>query len=407
MTVTQAAPKRPVTGTAGAQPTLASPGPPGARHRVWMTVTVCAVVILLGAIVITVFSPAGRPNTYLDPAGAGPYGARAVTDLLGNRGQQVIAVYGPQDALAAANQPDTTLIITSPALLTSAQLGKLAAASADLVLIEPTQDSLYALAADLSISDGQASIEIADPGCGLRAATLAGSALTGGMTFTDAAPASGITGCYLISGLPSLVTYRTAGRTVTVIGTGMPFANGTLASNGNAALALNLLAARHRVVWLTPEAGTPAPAVPSSGASSGVQLIPRAAWLVFWQLAIAVLLAAGWRIRRLGPLVPERLPVVVRAAETVEGHARLYQSRRARGRAAAQLRAAMVGRILLPLGLPRGSAPEAITQAVAGRSRKPAELISWLLFGPPPGSDSELVALVRQLDELESEVRAQ
>ncbi len=66
--------------------------------------------------------------------------------------------------------------------------------------------------------------------------------------------------------------------------------------------------------------------------------MPLAAWLVAIQLGVALLLAALWRARRLGPLVTERLPVVVRASETVEGHARLYRSRRARDRVAATLR---------------------------------------------------------------------
>ena len=41
-------------------------------------------------------------------------------------------------------------------------------------------------------------------------------------------------------------------------------------------------------------------------------------------LLTAGLAAAIWRGRRFGPLVPERLPVTVRAAETTEGRARLY-----------------------------------------------------------------------------------
>ncbi|GDY74619.1 hypothetical protein SAV31267_041040 [Streptomyces avermitilis] len=56
------------------------------------------------------------------------------------------------------------------------------------------------------------------------------------------------------------------------------------------------------------------------------------------QLFIAAALAALWRARRLGPLVPERLPVAIRASETVEGRARLYRKANARDRAAAALR---------------------------------------------------------------------
>src|SRR5690606_41722785 len=55
-------------------------------------------------------------------------------------------------------------------------------------------------------------------------------------------------------------------------------------------------------------------------------------------LIVVVVLLAWWQGRRLGPLVTEPLPVVVRASETVEGRGRLYRSRRARDRAAEALR---------------------------------------------------------------------
>jgi len=52
---------------------------------------------------------------------------------------------------------------------------------------------------------------------------------------------------------------------------------------------------------------------------SQMHLIPaNVTWMVL-QLCLVVLLLAVWKGRRLGPLVAERLPVVVRASETVEG----------------------------------------------------------------------------------------
>ena len=77
---------------------------------------------------------------------------------------------------------------------------------------------------------------------------------------------------------------------------------------------------------------------------------PAVTWIVF-QLCLAIALLALWQGRRLGPLVAERLPVVVRASETVEGRGRLYRSRRARDRAADALRTATLQRMLPRLGL--------------------------------------------------------
>ncbi len=86
------------------------------------------------------------------------------------------------------------------------------------------------------------------------------------------------------------------------------------------------------------------------------------------EIAVALALAALWRMRRFGPLVFEPLPVVVRASETVEGHGRLYRSRRARDRAAAALRAAALARITARLGLPQTAPPEAVCRELARRT---------------------------------------
>lgn len=71
-----------------------------------------------------------------------------------------------------------------------------------------------------------------------------------------------------------------------------------------------------------------------SSPSSLSDLIPENVHWTIWQLWLVVLLVALWKGRRIGPLVAEELPVVIRASETVEGRGRLYRSRRARDRAA-------------------------------------------------------------------------
>ena len=86
--------------------------------------------------------------------------------------------------------------------------------------------------------------------------------------------------------------YSSAGRVITVLGTGNPLTNGSLARQGNAALALNLLGTRSRVVWLVPGLGL---AGAAGGQKSLTQLIPLPAYLVVIQLCIAVVLAALWR----------------------------------------------------------------------------------------------------------------
>jgi hypothetical protein len=123
-----------------------------------------------------------------------------------------------------------------------------------------------------------------------------------------------------------------------------------------------------------------------------------------WQLCVAVIIVALWRTRRVGPLVAEDLPVVVRASETVEGRGRLYRSRRARDRASEALRTAVLHRVLPRLGLGPNAEPTAVVQAVAQRIGADPNTLGPLLFGPPPETDADLVNLANQLDDIERQV---
>jgi hypothetical protein len=381
------------------------------------------VLILLGGTVIALLQPGVVVTGYLDPAGAGTTGAHAITDILSDRGDTVIRAITPAAAEAAARRAGprgVTLVVTSPSLLTAAQLDGLARVPADRVVIGPDRAALSALAPRVELL-GTAPVQALPPGCDLTAARLAGNADMGGLQLAvepatrpkprrsrrSAAGQAAL--CYPTVGSASLVRYTAAGRAITVLGSGNALTNGSLAHLGNAALALNLLGAGTRIVWLVPgpglPGGLPGGGAPANGQQSLLRLIPLPAYLVTIQLGIAVLLAAVWRARRLGPLVPEPLPVVVRASETVEGHAGLYRSRRARGRAAAALRAAMLARTLPALGLAPHTRPAEVAAAFSARSGSGQAPIEAMLFGPVPGDDAALVALARDLDALEREVR--
>jgi hypothetical protein len=145
--------------------------------------------------------------------------------------------------------------------------------------------------------------------------------------------------------------------------------------------------------------------VPAAAHKSFYELVPTWVYAALAQLAIAVLLLALWRMRRLGPVVPEPLPVVVRASETVEGRARLYQRARARDKAADALRRATLGRLVPLLGLPRRADPTAVVDALTRRTGRPQRDIGALLYGAAPTDDAGLVRLVAALDALEREVR--
>ena len=122
------------------------------------------------------------------------------------------------------------------------------------------------------------------------------------------------------------------------------------------------------------------------------------------QLLLAGLLLALWRGRRLGPPVVEPLPVVVRAAEAVEGRSRLYRRAQARDRAAEALRSGALARMVPRLGIDSSGggepSPEAVVAAVASRSGRSDAAVHAVLFGPPPTDDAGLVALADSLDSI-------
>ena len=386
---------------------------PGSRDRNqhpgrWRSPVIIAGIVLLGGLLIAWLQPPAQPSGYLDPASTGPTGGHALAAILAQRGEQLTTTRTPPDASQGQPQrqaEQTTILITSPWLLTQAQLNHLSQTTANLVLTDPDPVSLAALAPDVKIA-ATASIATLPPGCTLPAATLAGDAELGGTALDGTALTSSaldVQLCYVTGGYPSLVSYTTGGRRITVLGTGAPLTNQNLANAGNAALAINLLT-QQRVIWLAP-AVSPA-AAPAGGQVSVTSLLPKPVYMVTVQLVIVVLLLALWRARRLGPVVPERLPAVVRAAETTEGHGRLYQARRARDQAAQVLREAAARRMTPQLGLPSDATPATTAAALAQKTGDPADNITQTLSGPPPANDAALVQLADRLDELERKAGA-
>ena len=118
-------------------------------------------------------------------------------------------------------------------------------------------------------------------------------------------------------------------------------------------------------------------------------------------LAVVVVVLALWRARRLGRVVEEPLPVVVRAAEAVEGRSRLYRASGARGSAAEALRAATRERVARRTGLPAGADRTAVVGTASERAGADPAVVDALLYGGAPGDDDALVRLADDLRSLE------
>jgi hypothetical protein len=371
------------------------------RSSRFVLLTVLALMVL--AVILAGLRPTVQPQ-YLDPQSPGQGGGQALVRLLGQRGVDVqVSRDGADAAERMRSAPGATLLVVRSERLTPHQLEALRLAPGDLVLIEPGRRALERLAPGVRQAT-QSFTDAAEPRCELAAAAMAGR-VGFQRAQTYEAPDSAVK-CYPDEGLPRMVRLPVGGRTVTVLGSGRPLTNENLAKDGNAALGVNIAGARPALVWLIPDL----PAAGGGGDKSFTELVPLGVKLGFLQLVIAVALVALWRSRRLGPVVIEPLPVVVRSAETVEGRARLYRSRQARDRAADALRAGARERILPLLGLPGGRAQDPasageVVAALAGRTRYEQALIGSALYGPAPADDAELVRLTDILDDLERQVR--
>jgi hypothetical protein len=369
----------------------------------WLPALVAIAVVAAGAL-IALLQP-GPATGDLDPNSTTPTGSHALADLLTARGQQVVRVTTPPSAYAA---PGSLELITDAGSLTAAQLALAGRFSGDILLVasgdiddstlhpgDDVPDALRSIAPAVKFA-GYEPETVARPACSAQAAVLAGDAYFAGALLHSSA--RGAQSCYPGDGGYALVSYPDGSRTITVLGSSAPLTNSYLASQGDAALVLNLLRSARQVIWVVPSPLAQTAAA-SSAQRSFFALVPWPVYLIAIQLGVAVLLAAAWRARRLGPLVAERLPVVVRAAETVEGHGRLYQARRARDRAAGELRAAASARIGRLAG---GTLTD---EAIAARTGLPSADVAALLHGPPPATDQAMVTLATELDTLERKLR--
>jgi hypothetical protein len=366
------------------------------------------VLLLVGAVALAALRSGGQHGR-LDPRSADPYGSRAVAAILADHGVSTRVVTTLDQARAAAG-PDTTLLVAVPDLLTDSQQSRLhtatAASGGRTVLVSPDTPSIGGLAPGVTADPAPSFDTTLSPGCSLPAARRAGTADTGGgIRYSTAARRTDT--CYPSDGLPTLLRIPQTARGGDTVVLGAPdiLYNNRLDKRGNASLALQLLGSRPHLVWYLPSLSDSS--APDTGDRTFFDLLPSG-WL--WgtlQLFIAAALAALWRARRLGPLVPEKLPVAIRASETAEGRARLYRKANARDRAAAALRSTTRTRLapLVGIPVPQAHTPEALLPALSARLGSDGQSLHDLLFGPPPGDDAALVSLADRLDALEREVR--
>ncbi|WP_432888868.1 DUF4350 domain-containing protein [Kribbella sp. CA-245084] len=369
----------------------------GESWRVLRTPLLVTGLIVLAAIVILIATSA-RTSGPFSPDSTDSDGARALAALLENHGVDVHSTETLDDAVQPGE--GKALIIGPAGSLGRPDLERIAQARwSHLVLIRPGSRALEILAPGVQQTGDVLSSRSREAQCDLPAAVRAGTVTVSGPTYS--APPAAVA-CYGDGINNTVVRLEVDDRIVDVVGTPTSFTNAQLADDGNAALALNLIGTHQDLTWYLPQFES---TDTGTGDSGSAPLIPPDVRYIGWALAFAVLVVAIWRGRRLGPVVAERLPVIVHAAETTEGRARLYRRSRARDRAAAALRESALGQLHEAHGIPRLADPSAVVATVAARTGRDPVMLYELLYGLPPLSDAALMSLSHELDVLTQEVR--
>ncbi|GAA4029677.1 DUF4350 domain-containing protein [Arthrobacter methylotrophus] len=368
-------------------------------HLAWIIIG--AIIAVLG-IVTVAQSPANTDKAPLSARNPGPDGAMAAAEILRRHGVIVTESdsFVTTTSLLARKPQATVLLYDRNGYLDSAQLHKLLDSAARVVVVAPGFQTLTGLGGEIRhagvVPNGTSTL---DAGCG-QADPLAAGPVSGrdGFLYTGAGAV-----CYRPDGSDGGMYATSVDGRLVVLGSTALLSNDLLQEQGNAALALRTLGPTADLLWYLPGLGD----VPRNDKPATLdELAPP--WLGFlgmW-LAVVAVLAILWRGRRLGPLVFEPLPVAVKAAETAEGRARLYQDSRAVGRAADNLRAGTLTRLARHFRLGPEAGAEAVLDAVGRKINRPAPELRMLLLDHRPHTESELVRWAQSIEKLEQEATA-
>ncbi|MGF3055807.1 DUF4350 domain-containing protein [Microbacterium sp. YY-01] len=356
---------------------------------------VLVVLVLAVAVVGTMFAvDAPRAHNGFDPDSYGPNGTRALVTLLKDEGIDVTVVRDHRK-IASAVDDSSTLVFNDPFALSDDAVTAMADTASEVVILSGSSRLLRLFTLGELATAPQKTTFNACERPELRSVTQL--QFTHGFT-----PADGVTGCYVDDEAAGLLTADNGTQRISMLDAARLFTNDYLSDDHNAALALALLGQHPHVVWYVPSLSD-TDLAENEPVTLGT-LTPR--WVTPGIIMLLTALAAAgfWRGRRFGPLVPEKLPVVVRASETMHGRARLTARSRDAEHAAAALRRGAHARLSRRLSLPGSASPHVIADAAADRAHTPRELARRLLADDLPTTNAELVDFARALADLEQAV---
>ncbi|MFV0252343.1 MAG: DUF4350 domain-containing protein [Beutenbergiaceae bacterium] len=361
-------------------------------RRGWLGLAAAGLALIVVALLLVALRPAVSSTT-LAPDNPEDDGGRAAAQVLGQQGVEVVYVRTTAAALAAA-EPNSTLFIVNPASLNQEQGEALAQVPADIVLTELEANTTNYLTDRIEANTyeprGPVDVDCADEDALAAQRIEAGGALIVG---------DDVTSCFSTPDGALYVSWTEGEQKWRVLSDGYMFSNAGLDERGNAALVFRALGAHDKLIWYLPSLDDP-----FGTDAERVEPLPVPA-VAIWFIILLGILTTAWRARRLGPVVTEPLPVVVKATETTRGRGRLYRRARAHAHAGAALRAGFLARVSGRLGLPGHAEPAQVVDTMVRISGRDPTAINDVLYGAPPHDDATLIALTKALDTLESEVQ--
>ena len=402
----------------------ARPGGRWDRTRVRRTGTYVLAVTVGVLLFVLLALSAQTPTAPLDPEGVGPEGGRALAQVLRSQGVDVEVVRSIDALEDAAPDAGTTVFLGDPANVSPGAAVRLAASSsraARLVLVGVDTELLDEIGLPVQGFPGGGGGELVAR-CDSDVARRDDVVTDWDARYTVDAGSRTRTSCFVLPspdgppdqpapgaahGAAMVQVEATAALPETVVaGLGAAWTNELITHDSQAGTALRALGSTPRLLWYQP--GTTdavAPGIGEDAPSGDAPIWPLWTGPAVALLGCAVVLLALARGRRLGRLVREPLPVVVRAIATTESRGRLYRRAGDRARAAAVLRAGSCERLAQRLAIGRGAGPTALVHAVSLATGRHDVEVADILFGPAPPDDPALIHLAQQLTDLEERVR--
>jgi hypothetical protein len=354
---------------------------------------VFVVVVALVAVALIAGAPSSSPAP-LDPASTAPDGTKALVLLLRDLGADVHT----GTAVPAAG-PGVVLVLQDQ--LNDADRGSLQAwvnRGGELVITDPSS-ALAGVAPDESTQDailGASGLAI-NSNCPLPGLQDVVSLDPSGAILLETA--SGQAGCFAAGHGDFLVARSQGAGTVVVIGGPGLWENANLGLADNGVLAADLLA---------PAPRTDVTVIAASRIGGGNQgllaLISPRIKEAFWGMVGAFFLIVLWRARRLGRPVPDLVPVELPGSGLVVATGNLLQEAGQRGHAATLLRADLRRIVADRLGVDGRLPAETVAEVAAARTGIPVARLMVALAGPPPATDSDLLALAQMVEATRLEV---